>query len=117
MQKDVDRENEERTRAHGFKRERNGDITLFDPVGSVITLPGAINSDGLIVGGAADGNLIVRSVNGAITTFDVPDAGTLPARSKGPWRWAFHLLDLVRGTGSTQAWSATDLFDTRTARS
>jgi hypothetical protein len=70
------------TRAHGFKRERNGAITLFDPVGSVITLPGAINSDGLIVGGAADANFIlhgfVRSVNGAITTFDVPGAGTTP---------------------------------------
>jgi hypothetical protein len=75
------------TRAHGFKRERNGAITLFDPVGSVITLPGAINSDGLIVGGAADGNFIVhgfvRSVNGVITTFDVPGAGTTPGSFEG----------------------------------
>ena len=60
----------------------NGNFILFDPPGSVFTLPGAINSDGLIVGGGADANHVlhgfVRSVNGVITTFDVPGAGTTP---------------------------------------
>ena len=64
-------------------RESNGTFVLFDPSGAVRTFPGAINSDGLIVGGAADKNGVlhgfVRCVNGALTTFDVPDAavGTL----------------------------------------
>jgi hypothetical protein len=72
---------------HGYLRESNGIFILFDPPGSVHTFPGAINSAGLIVGGAADANNIlhgfVRSVNGAITTFDVPGAGTTPGSFEG----------------------------------
>lgn len=68
-------------------REPNGAITLFDPPGSVFTIPGSINSDGLIVGGAADKNGVlhgfVRRGDDAITTFDVPGAGTTPGSFEG----------------------------------
>ena len=60
---------------------------MFDPPSSVLTFPGAINSDGLIVGGAADANFVlhgfVRNVNGAITTFDVPGAGSTAGTFQG----------------------------------
>jgi hypothetical protein len=72
---------------HGYLRESNGTFISFDPPGAVQTLPGAINSSGLIVGGAADANLVlhgfVRSVNGAITTFDIPGAGSTPKQFEG----------------------------------
>jgi hypothetical protein len=62
---------------HGYLREQNGAIILFDPPSSIYTNPRSINPEGVIVGRAfANGILhgFVRSAKGVITTFDVPDA-------------------------------------------
>src|ERR1700683_729192 len=57
-----------------------GVIISFDPAGSVVTYPGSINPQGLIVGGFADANSIlhgfVRRVDGAITNFDATAAAS-----------------------------------------
>jgi probable HAF family extracellular repeat protein len=76
---------------HGFVRSPDGNITSFDPAGSVATFgdTSGITRAGTIAGGylTADGvnHGFVRDPEGAITSFDAPDAGTtkeaaLPAR-------------------------------------
>jgi len=60
--------------AHGFLRAPNGTFTLFDPPGSLFTLPLAINPAGVVTGnsfrstGGSHGFL--RAPNGTFTTFD-----------------------------------------------
>jgi hypothetical protein len=72
--------------SHGFVRSPDGNITSFDPAGSVNTIgatPG-ITPSGAIAGGyvTADGvsHGFVRDPNGAITSFDAPGAGTIVGR-------------------------------------
>jgi hypothetical protein len=69
--------------SHSFVRSPDGNITSFDPVGSVNTVgasPG-ITPAGAIAGGyfTADGVMhgFVRDPEGAITSFDAPRAGTI----------------------------------------
>ena len=73
--------------SHGFVRAPNGAITTFDAPGAGTRpgqgtggLGGAINPAGTIAGNYIDANFechgFVRATNGAITTFDAPDAGT-----------------------------------------
>ena len=67
---------------HGFVRSVDGNITIFDPVGSVSTLgdTNGITRQGAITGGylTADGvtHSFLRDPGGAITSFDAPGAGT-----------------------------------------
>lgn len=74
------------TTAHGFVRYPGGTIVSFDApgAGSVPnafqgTFPGSINNSGAIAGYSQDSNNVfhgfIRSLFGAITTFDAPGAG------------------------------------------
>jgi len=69
---------------HCFVRTPDGNITSFDPPGSVNTLGDTegITRAGAIAGGyfTADGIIhgFVRDPEGAITSFDAPGAGTIP---------------------------------------
>ena len=63
--------------AHGFFREPNGVLTLFDAApGALTTFPYAINLVGSIAGVYTDAQFathgFLRTPRGAITTFDVP---------------------------------------------
>jgi hypothetical protein len=59
---------------HGFVRTANGTVISFDPAGSQLTSPDAINDEGVIVGyyTGPDGNNhgFIRTRTGVITTFD-----------------------------------------------
>jgi len=66
---------------HGFVRDNDGIITVFDPPGSADTafsgtLVGAINAPGVITGSYFDANSVshgfVRATDGTFTTFDLP---------------------------------------------
>jgi len=67
---------------HGFVRSVDGNITSFDPPGSVTTVgdTNGINREGAITGGyaTADGvsHAYLRDPGGEITKFDAPGAGT-----------------------------------------
>jgi hypothetical protein len=72
---------------HGFVRTSNGAITTFDVPGAGTgtgsfqgTFPEGINPEGAVTGASQDASNVlhgfVRAPNGAITTFDVPGAGT-----------------------------------------
>jgi serine/threonine protein kinase len=68
---------------HSFVRSPDGNITSFDPAGSVNTIgvtPG-ITPAGAIAGGYITANGVthgfVRDPDGAITSFDAPGAGTI----------------------------------------
>ena len=78
--------------AHGYVRSNQGVITVFDAPGAG-TGPGQgtfrfspliINPNGAIAGYYVDSAVVshgfLRDKNGVITTFDVPGAGTGPAR-------------------------------------
>jgi hypothetical protein len=65
---------------HGFIRDRQGDITEFDPPGaSNVTITGGINSRGDVVGFYQDANGVyhgfLREKDGRITDVDAPGAG------------------------------------------
>jgi hypothetical protein len=64
---------------HGFLRSPSGEITKFDPRGSVGTTPDGINSTHSIVGYYLDSNGVyngfTRSPSGEIKTLNAPEAG------------------------------------------
>src|SRR5215475_15773110 len=75
--------------AHGYVRSNQGVITVFDAPGAGTGInrgtfpfnsPNLISPDGTITGYYVDSAFVnhgfVRDANGAITTFDVPGAGT-----------------------------------------
>ena len=76
--------------AHGYVRSNQGVITVFDAPGAGTAAgqgtfpfsPLIINPDGAIAGYYIDSSGVrhgfLREMNGAITTFDVPGAGTTP---------------------------------------
>lgn len=70
---------------HGFARAPDGTITLFDPPGSVNTLPQRINAAGAIAGYFFDAfqnaTGFVRSPNGTITTFFSASGGGIFVRA------------------------------------
>jgi hypothetical protein len=68
----------------------NGAITTFDVPDAVNgTFPSTINPMGTITGGYVDANFVghgfVRALNGVITTFDPPGAGTGPGQGTTPY--------------------------------
>ena len=60
--------------SHGFLRDSNGTITIFDPAGSIETEAQAVSSKGTVVGQYMDNNYnshgFIRSRGGTITSFD-----------------------------------------------
>jgi hypothetical protein len=71
-------------RTHGFVRDAQGNITIFDPAGSTFTSPISINNQGYITGyyvtdGGAFG--FVRAPDGSFAAFNFtsPQFATLPA--------------------------------------
>ena len=67
---------------HGFIRDKDGTITIFDPPGSQVTSPVAFGPNGEIIGNYLLGTFhgFIRDSSGVISTFDEPEAknGTLP---------------------------------------
>ena len=63
---------------HGFVRDHDGMITEFDPPGSVLTNPNAIDETGEIAGFYFDANSVghafLRAPDGTFTTVDAPGA-------------------------------------------
>jgi hypothetical protein len=63
---------------HGFFRDHNGKITEFDPPGSILTNPNAIDAPGDITGFYFDSNFVghafLRDSHGNFTTIDAPNA-------------------------------------------
>jgi hypothetical protein len=71
--------------SHGFVRTNRGEITSFDPPGSVSTSAYGSNPEGAIAGYYSDSNGVthgfVRAPDGKITTFDAPGSvGTFAAQ-------------------------------------
>ena len=62
--------------SHGFVRDAEGTITVFDPPGSIATTSVGINAAGAIAGYFQDSNLLrhgfVRSPEGSFKVFDLP---------------------------------------------
>ena len=74
--------------SHGFVRQTNGCLTIFDVPGSISTQPTAMNRHGEITGFYQDANNtyhgFVRYGSEAISSFDVPNAtNTYPAAMNG----------------------------------
>jgi len=72
---------------HGFVRAANGVITEFDPTGSILTNPNAIDAFGDITGFYFDANFVghgfLRTPDGTITSFDAPGADMTPGTGNG----------------------------------
>jgi hypothetical protein len=72
---------------HGFVRASNGQITEFDPVGSIFTSPNAIDPQGAITGFYFDANFVghafLRTPDGTITSIDAPGADMTPGNGNG----------------------------------
>ena len=72
---------------HGFVRATNGVITEFDPTGSILTNPNAIDAVGNITGFYFDANFVghgfLRTPDGTITSFDAPGADMTPGSGNG----------------------------------
>lgn len=63
---------------HGYVRDPEGNITTFDPPGSVDTQAFSINAGGAITGYYNESNLVIhgflREPNGKFTAFNAPDS-------------------------------------------
>jgi uncharacterized membrane protein len=73
--------------SHGFVRNSDGSFNLFDPPGSLGTIPYAINPQGAIAGGYGDavtGHGFLRMPDGTITTLDPPGSAATVAFSINP---------------------------------
>ena len=72
---------------HGFVRAPGGQITEFDPTGSIFTNPNAIDQLGDITGFYFDANFVghgfLRTPDGTITSFDAPGADHTPGSGNG----------------------------------
>jgi hypothetical protein len=72
---------------HGFVRAPGGQITEFDPAGSIFSNPNAIDQTGAITGFYFDANFVghgfLRTPDGAITSFDAPGADHTPGSFNG----------------------------------
>jgi hypothetical protein len=72
---------------HGFVRAPSGQITEFDPPGSIFTTPNAIDDTGEITGFYFDVNFVghgfLRALNGTIMSFDAPGADQTPGSGNG----------------------------------
>ena len=72
---------------HGFVRAPGGNITEFDPSGSILTNPNAIDQTGTITGFYFDANFVghgfLRTPDGTITSFDAPGANMTPFSGNG----------------------------------
>src|SRR6516165_346628 len=72
---------------HGFVRAPGGQITEFDPTGSIFTNPNAIDQVGNITGFYFDANFVghgfLRTPDGTITSFDAPGADHTPGSGNG----------------------------------
>jgi hypothetical protein len=72
---------------HGFVRDSVGNITEFDPSGSIFTNPNAIDETGEITGFYFDANFVghgfLRAPDGTITSFDAPGADMTPGTGNG----------------------------------
>jgi hypothetical protein len=72
---------------HGFVRAPNGKITEFDPTGSILTNPNAIDEPGDITGFYFDANFVghgfLRTPDGTIISFDAPGADMTPGTGNG----------------------------------
>jgi hypothetical protein len=72
---------------HGFVRAQNGSITEFDPPGSILTNPNAIDAPGEITGFYFDANFVghafLRDQQGNFTTIDAPGADMTPGSGNG----------------------------------
>jgi hypothetical protein len=72
---------------HGFVRDQHGRITEFDPTGSILTNPNAIDAPGAITGFYFDANFVghgfLRTPDGTITSFDAPGADMTPGSGNG----------------------------------
>jgi hypothetical protein len=73
-------------------------FTSFDPAGSTITLPAAINPAGQIVGSYYDGLFVhsfLRNPGGAISSFDAPGAG--PGIDQGTYADSINAVGQIVG--------------------
>ena len=72
---------------HGFVRAPGGQITEFDPTGSIFTNPNAIDQLSDITGFYFDANFVghgfLRTPDGTITSFDAPGADHTPGSGNG----------------------------------
>ncbi len=72
---------------HGFVRASNGKITEFDPPGSILTNPNAIDAPGNITGFYFDANFVghafLRDTKGTFTQIDAPGADSTPGSGNG----------------------------------
>ena len=72
---------------HGFVRAPGGQITEFDPTGSIFTNPNAIDQLSDITGFYFDANFVghgfLRTPDGTITSFDAPGADHTPGSFNG----------------------------------
>jgi hypothetical protein len=70
---------------HGYVRGPEGNFTIFDPPGSILTIPLSINAGGAITGYYNEANGVihgfVRGPNGRITSFDPPGSTSTKAVS------------------------------------
>lgn len=66
---------------HGFLRDSAGNVTIFDPVGSMGTVPASINTGGQVAGYYTDGNGIqhafIRNTDATFIVFSIPGATML----------------------------------------
>jgi len=95
------------TVAHGYVRSNQGVITAFDAPGAgtgpgqgtIVISPLIINPKGAIAGYYIDSSDVkhgfLRDTNGAITTFDVPGAGTGPGQ--GTFSYAISQTGAITG--------------------
>ena len=72
---------------HGFVRAAGGQITEFDPPGSILTQPNAIDEPGDITGFYFDANFVghafLRATDGTFTQIDAPGADSTPFTGNG----------------------------------
>ena len=72
---------------HGFVRASGGKITEFDPPGSILTNPNAIDAPGDITGFYFDANFVghafLRDTDGTFTQIDAPGADSTPGSGNG----------------------------------
>jgi hypothetical protein len=72
---------------HGFVRAPGGQISEFDPAGSIFTNPNGIDALGEITGFYFDSNFVghgfLRALDGTITSFDAPGADRTPGSGNG----------------------------------